>query len=93
MIYIDNLNMPWRGRVWCHMISDAPSGDDTELIQFAVSIGLKTLWIQAAGTAEAHFDVVTSKKALAIKKGAITIRTNQLGRMTVQKLKGEEVKF
>ena len=93
MIYIDDAKIPKRGTVWCHMVSDAPSGDDGELMQFAASIGLKYAWMQKAGKSDAHFDVVPSKKELAIKRGAIPITTKQVGRLLIMKLKGEEAKF
>jgi hypothetical protein len=39
----------------------------------ADTIGVNRKWIQHAGTAEEHFDIAFSKRALAVKNGAVEI--------------------
>ena len=55
---------------WCHLMADSRE----ELIEFALSIGLRRGWLQdkASGV---HFDVLESKRRLAVSKGAIEIET------------------
>ena len=57
----------WRLGKSCHLMTD---GTDEDLVQFAIGIGLKREWLQNAGTHKAHFDLVASKRALAIRSGA-----------------------
>ena len=45
------------GRKFSHMIADTES----ELVSFAVLIGLKKEWLQNTGTYRAHFDITTRR--------------------------------
>lgn len=68
-VYIDPLrpcctNKNWRWPESCHMVADT----EEELIEFAVSIGLKPEWIQR--TSITHFDLNKSKRVQALKSGA-----------------------
>lgn len=74
MIYIDPLlDFGWKLRGYpqknCHMISDTSI---LELIDFAVSIGLKEKWIQYPKNkiSPVHFDLTKKRRAEAIRKGA-----------------------
>ncbi len=56
------------GPDWCHMWSDGPPG---ELVDFAVNkLGLKAGWFQDHPSLP-HFDIVPSKRCLALRRGAI----------------------
>ena len=55
---------------WCHLMCD---GDDAELVAFAERIGLQAHWIQNPDTDHAHFDVTESRRAAAVKAGAVEI--------------------
>jgi hypothetical protein len=61
----------FRNTLSCHMVSTLP-GDEgrLELISFARKIGLRSEWLQYPGSKRQHFDLVQSKRALAIKLGA-----------------------
>lgn len=61
------------GHQWCHMITD---GDDDELHALAQKIGLKRSWYQGD-----HYDLTPSKRALAIKAGAVEIDVQDLVRI------------
>jgi hypothetical protein len=76
-VYIDNMQAPYRGMLMNHMIADSTE----ELLDFADAIGVQRKWIQGAGTYSEHFDVCNTKKAKAIRLGAIPISMMQLGRM------------
>ena len=75
-VYVDTLipcvtNKRWRYTHSCHLIGDT----EEELVAFAVSIGLKSFWIQRTGIV--HFDLNDSKRKQAVKAGAIEIDRNQ----------------
>lgn len=46
----------------CHMMADTKA----ELMEFAARLGLKATWLH-----KNHFDIVPSKRALAVKLGAV----------------------
>ena len=77
MVYIDNMNAPYRGMKMCHMIADSTE----ELLEMADKIGVNRKWIQDAGTYNEHFDICQAKKAKAVQLGAKEITMMQLGRM------------
>lgn len=54
------------GRRWCHMWTD---GDLSELHALAAKIGLRREWFQDGQ--HPHYDLVPSKRALAIEVGAV----------------------
>lgn len=81
MVYIDDMNRPYRGMIMCHMISDKRE----ELIKMAKLIGVNPKWIQKAGTYQEHFDVCLEKKRSAIKLGAIPVTQRELVRILVKK--------
>lgn len=66
-VYVDRL-FKVEQQCWCHMICD---GDLFELHEMAERIGLKREWFQVARVP--HYDLVPSKRALALKGGAIEI--------------------
>ncbi len=55
------------GNSWCHMWTD--SDDIEELHEFAAHIGLKRSWFQNKPIFP-HYDLVVTKRELAIKNGA-----------------------
>jgi len=67
-IYIDDYNAKFGRMIMCHMLSDTSL---EELHLFADSIGMRREWFQN-GSAP-HYDVSKEKKALALKKGAISL--------------------
>lgn len=72
-VYVDDMRMPARvGRIearWSHLMADT----DDELHAFAAKIGLLRRWAQHPGTWKSHYDVTDSKRAEAIRAGAVTI--------------------
>lgn len=76
-VYVDNMliaadvqngNHVVRGR-WSHLMADTRE----ELDEFADKLGLRRSWIQHPGEWHEHYDVVATKRALAIKLGAVSI--------------------
>lgn len=71
MIYVDFLRAYSKKRAqWCHMGTDS---DVAELHEFAAKIGLKRHWFH--GGRLPHYDLVESKRELAVKHGAIEINS------------------
>lgn len=67
-VYVDNLrDYGWRHGPSCHLIADSVD----ELIEFAVSIGLRAEWFQPKSTP--HFDLTAEGRALAVGGGAIEL--------------------
>lgn len=74
-VYVDQLRYPrsaplvqGRARMWCHLVADT----DDELEQFAVRLGLAVRWKQRG-----HYDIVESKRKLAVRLGAIEVSSRE----------------
>jgi hypothetical protein len=80
-VYVDNMKAAYRRMKMCHMIADTPE----ELREMAAKIGVADKWLQDEGTYREHFDICLSKRALAVKAGAIEITWMQLGNKLVEK--------
>ncbi|WP_288392033.1 DUF4031 domain-containing protein [uncultured Herbaspirillum sp.] len=65
-IYVDNAQIAWRGRLWCHLVADSLD----ELHQFARSIGQKRAWFQADASLP-HYDITVEARVMALSLGAI----------------------
>jgi hypothetical protein len=78
-ILVDDLRdyeTPLRYKTWCHMVSTV--GAD-ELHAFAARLGLKRAWSQERPRASAHhYDLVPSKRALALRLGAVAVPAREL---------------
>jgi hypothetical protein len=71
-VYVDKLrDWGWRLGPSCHLISDCPPGDNEELHAFAARLGLRRSWFQTG--IEPHYDLTASKRALAVRLGAIEL--------------------
>lgn len=75
-VYVDDMRAPFGNMVMCHMWADA----DDELLAMADRIGVQRKWIQGhpvlsfgkhRNASWVHFDIALSKRALAVKFGAI----------------------
>lgn len=76
-VYVDDAFIPAKvrsGRLthdsrWCHLTADTTD----ELVEFAVTLGLQTKYIQYPGTWKEHFDVTEPKRRLAVTNGAVEV--------------------
>jgi hypothetical protein len=66
MVYVDDEQIAWRGKVWCHMVADTPE----ELHEFAEALGLKRAWFQSESVFP-HYDVSLSVRSKALSRGAV----------------------
>lgn len=73
MIYVDDMKAHFRGMVMCHMAADTLE----ELHAMADAIGVARRWFQDKPRFP-HYDICLSKRALAVKNGAIEVTTRQL---------------
>ncbi|MFS2113403.1 DUF4031 domain-containing protein [Herbaspirillum frisingense] len=64
-VYVDDEQIAWRGKLWCHMVADTPD----ELHAFATRLGLKRSWFQSASVYP-HYDVTLSIREKALSMGA-----------------------
>lgn len=73
-VYVDNMRTQYGRMVMCHMIADTTG----ELLAMVDAIGIQRKWIQDPGTPREHFDISMTKRAAAIKCGAIEITWREL---------------
>ena len=67
-VYVDQLrDYRWRHGPSCHLIADSTD----ELIEFAVSMGMRAEWYQPKSSP--HFDLTADGRALAVERGAIEL--------------------
>lgn len=75
-VYVDDMRAAFGRMVMCHMWADS----DAELLAMADAIGVARKWIQGRPELSfgkhrraswVHFDIALSKRALAVKAGAI----------------------
>lgn len=86
MVYVDESKHKFGRMVMCHMIADSTD----ELLEMADTIGVARKWIQAAGTYREHFDICKSKRALAVRAGAIELSGRELGKKLRTRRLGEK---
>lgn len=68
-VFVDDMRAKFGQMIMCHMGADTTE----ELLAMADTIGVQRKWLQHAGTWREHFDIALSKRALAVKAGAIEV--------------------
>lgn len=82
-VYVDDMQVQYRRMVMCHMVADTTE----ELLQMADAIGVDRKWIQLKGTYKEHFDIAKTKRAAAVRCGAVEITRSELGAFLATKRK------
>ena len=81
-VYVDDMHRTRMGQLgrmkMSHMIADTTE----ELLAMADRIGVARRWIQKPGTPWEHFDISLSKRAEAVKHGAVEITMRELAKKT-----------
>ena len=80
MVYVDNYydtGVRFLKMKMCHMVADSTE----ELLAMVDRIGVNRKYIQHAGTLGEHFDICFSKRALAVKAGAIEINYREYAKI------------
>lgn len=85
-VYVDDMRAAYMRMVMCHMIADSTD----ELFAMADRIGVARKWVQKPGTAREHFDISLTKRALAIRLGAIPITRRVLVLKLLERAKAEK---
>jgi len=81
-VYVDDMRAPFGSLVMCHMLADT----DDELHAMAEAIGIKRIWWQSPeNTSGSHYDICLSKKAVALRYGAIPITKRQAAAMNAHR--------
>lgn len=81
-VYVDDMKAEYRGMVMCHMLADT----DEELHAMADAIGVQRKWWQSpARTSGSHYDIALSKRALAVRSGAVEISWRQASAMNLRR--------
>lgn len=80
-VYIDQVNLPFRGMTMNHMVADTRE----ELLAMADKIGVSRRWIQYPNTNREHFDICLTKKAKALMYGAKEVGNTEMGRILLAK--------
>ncbi|MGE3990345.1 DUF4031 domain-containing protein [Pseudorhodoplanes sp.] len=82
-VYVDDMHAvpmgEFRGMKMSHMIADT----EAELHAMAASIGVQRRWYQGD-----HYDIALSKRALAIRAGAVPVPLRVLARMAMNRRRG-----
>ncbi len=76
-IYVDNAKHPFGRMLMSHMMADTTE----ELVAMGLKIGLHAKWLQHVGIYKEHFDVCQTKRAEAIKLGAVEVTPRFLGEL------------
>jgi hypothetical protein len=80
-VYVDDMRARFGRMIMCHMIADT----DEELHALAERIGVARRWHQSPPRHDSHYDIALSKRALAIKHGAVEITWRQAGAMATMR--------
>jgi hypothetical protein len=67
---VDECRWPWRGRRWCHLVSDA---DLEELHEMAARLEVPRRAFQGD-----HYDLDEQRRASAIELGAVPVTSREL---------------
>jgi hypothetical protein len=88
-VYVDYLiDYGWRLGPSCHLTADSVG----ELNAFAVKIGMRKSWLQYSNQEMPHYDLVASKRAAAVRNGAIELTWKQAGERYRQYREGKKSK-
>lgn len=68
---------------WCHMTADTMD----ELHEMAELIGLKRSWFQNKDGVTWHYDIVPTKRVLAIRSGAVPVDMHKMGEIISKRRK------
>lgn len=81
-VYVDSMKAAYRNMVMCHMLADS----DEELHDMAAKIGVdRRHWQSPEKTSGSHYDICKTKRALAIKYGAVEITLRQASGMNLRR--------
>lgn len=75
-VYVDDMRAPFGRMILCHMVADTLD----ELLVMADTIGVARRWLQHPDDPIAvHFDISLSRRALAVRAGAVEVTLHDVG--------------
>lgn len=81
-VYVDNMRAAFGRMVMCHMLADT----DDELHAMAARVGVARRWWQSPEkTSGSHYDIALSKRAMAVRLGAVEITLRQAAAMNLRR--------
>lgn len=80
-VYVDNMRAPYRSMVLCHMLADTSD----ELHAMADRIGVRRRWCQLEGTPREHYDICLTKRAAAVRLGAVEVTVRDVAYIIMRK--------
>lgn len=81
-VYVDDMKAGFGRMKMCHMLADT----DDELHAMADLIGVARKWWQSpVKTSGSHYDIALSKRAIAVKHGAVEITVRQAAAMNARR--------
>ena len=85
-LYVDHARLPYRRMLMSHLLADTSE----ELRQAEQLLGLPANSVQHLGTPKEHLDISESKRATAVKMGAIEVTSKYLVLLIKKKRKASE---
>ncbi|SHJ68197.1 Protein of unknown function [Roseomonas rosea] len=82
-VYVDDMRARLGKMILCHMIADT----DAELHAMAARIGVARRHHQGPPQHDSHYDIALSKRALAVKAGAVELTRRELVEMLIERRK------
>jgi hypothetical protein len=81
--YVDRLidytgRVPYRHKVWCHLVADT----DEELLACGAELGVSEAWLQGSRRWDHHFDLPAAFRSRALDLGAREVDFRFMGRRT-----------
>lgn len=82
--YVDHAQISYRGMLMNHLIADTLD----ELHAMAQQLGLQRAWFQSHDPRRPHYDIASTKRAEALRLGAVAVTSKELVRI-LARLRGE----
>lgn len=82
-VYVDDMYLYPMGQLGRMKMSHMMADTTEELLAMADMIGVARRWLQDAGKPNEHFDIAMSKRAEAIRHGAIALTIDDLARWRI----------
>lgn len=78
MTYVDKEKNRFGRMLMCHMVADT----EDELNRMADLIGVARKWLQRSRLGVLHYDICQSKRALAVRHGAVEVGRREFVELT-----------
>ena len=76
-VYVDNMRCPYGRMFMSHMMADT----EVVLHDMADRIGVARRWIQKSRKGLVHYDICQSKRAMAVRLGAVEVNQREVANL------------